>query len=101
MEERYPPIKKLALAVIAVTRRLHPYFHVHMITLPTGHPVLQVLKKPYVLGRLTKWVIELSEFDIKVVLARAIKEQVLVDFLVELTPKKKKAGKETWIMHID
>lgn len=47
------------------------------------------------LGRLIKWAIELSEFGIKVVLARAIKGQALADFVAEPTPKTEKPGKET------
>ena len=44
----------------------------------------QVLHKPETSGRLMKWAIELSEFDIRYRPKTAIKGQVLVDFVMEL-----------------
>ena len=45
----------------------------------------QVLHKPEVSGRLMKWAIELSEFDIRYKPKTAIKGQVLADFIMEFT----------------
>ena len=45
----------------------------------------QVLHKLETSGRLTKWVIELSEFDIRYKPRTAIKGQILVDFVMEFT----------------
>ena len=45
----------------------------------------QVLHKPEALGRLMKWAIELSEFDIIYKPKTAIKGQVLADFVMEFT----------------
>lgn len=42
-EHKYPPIKKLTLEVVAVARRLQPYFLAHQITIPTGYLQLQML----------------------------------------------------------
>ena len=44
----------------------------------------QVLHKPETSGRLMKWAIELSEFDIRYRPKTAIKGQVLADFVMEL-----------------
>ena len=46
----------------------------------------QVLHKPEVFGRLMKWAIELSEFDIRYKPKTAIKGQVLADFVMEFAP---------------
>ena len=46
----------------------------------------QVLHKPETSGRLMKWALELSEFDIRYKPKRAIKGQVLSDFVMEFTP---------------
>ena len=43
----------------------------------------QVLHKPETSGRLMKWAIELSEFDIRYKPKKAIKGQVLEDFVME------------------
>ena len=46
----------------------------------------QILHKPETSGRLIKWAIELSEFDIKYKLRTTIKGHILVDFIMEFTP---------------
>ena len=45
-----------------------------------------ILHKPETSRRLIKWVIELSEFDIRYKPRTTIKWQVLADFIVEFTP---------------
>lgn len=74
-ETRYRPIEKLAFAVlIAYIKALKAIFSsAHTIEIPTNAPLLQILHKSTVTGRLTKWVIELTEFDIEFVPAKTIK----------------------------
>ena len=64
-EERYPRMEKLILELVTAARKLRPYFQAHTIEVPTEYPMKQVLHKPETSGRLMKWAIELSEFDIK------------------------------------
>ena len=82
-EERYPRMEKLILALVTAARKLRPYFQAHTIEVPTEYPMKQVLHKPETSGRLMKWAIELSEFDIRYRPKTAIKGQVLVDFVME------------------
>ena len=84
-EERYPRMEKLILALVTVARKLRPYFQAHTIEVPIEYPMKQVLHKPETSGRLMKWAIELSEFDIRYKLKNAIKWQVLADFVMEFT----------------
>ena len=84
-EERYPKMEKLILALVINARRLRPYFQAHTIEIPTEHPMKQILHKPETSGRLIKWAIELSEFDIKYKPKTAVKGQVLADFIMEFT----------------
>ena len=51
----------------------------------------QILHKLETLGRLIKWAIELSEFDIRYKPRTAVKGQVLADFIVEFTPSNTSA----------
>ena len=81
-------MEKLILALVTAARKLRPYFQVHTIEVPTEYPMKQVLHKPEVSGRLMKWAIELSEFDIRYKPKTAIKGQVLADFVMEFTPIK-------------
>ena len=84
-EERYPKIEKLILALVTVARKLHPYFQAHTIKISTEYPMKQVLHKPETSGRLMKWAIELSEFDIRYKPKTTIKGQILADFVMEFT----------------
>ena len=79
-------MEKLILALVAATRKLRPYFQAHTIEVPTEYPMKQVLHKPETSGRLMKWALELSEFDIRYKPKTAIKGQVLADFVMEFTP---------------
>ena len=79
-------MEKLILALVTTDRKLRPYFHAHTIEVPTEYPMKQVLHKPEVSGRLMKWAIELSEFDIRYKPKTAIKGQVLAEFVMEFAP---------------
>ena len=79
-------MEKLILALVTAARKLRPYFQVHTIEVPTEYPMKQVLHKPETSGRLMKWALELSEFDIRYKQKTAIKGQVLADFIMEFTP---------------
>ena len=76
-------MEKLILALVTATRKLCPYFQAHTIEVPTEYPMKQVLHKPETSGRLMKWAIKLSEFDIIYKPKTAIKGQVLADFVIE------------------
>ena len=81
-------MEKLVLALVTTARRLRPYFQDHTIEIPTEHPMKQILHKPETSGRLVKYAIELSEFDIRYKLKTAIKGQVLAYFIMEFTSTK-------------
>ena len=82
-EERYPRMEKLILALVTLAQKLYPYFQAHTIEVPTAYPMKQVLHKPETSGKLMKWAIELSEFDIRYKPKIVIKGQVLADFVME------------------
>jgi len=69
----------------------------------TDLPIKQVLDKPDVEGRMIKWAIELSEFDIRYKPQGPIIGQVLVDFIVELSPTTVSSSSESieWILSVD
>ncbi|KAM6543039.1 hypothetical protein CsatB_007486 [Cannabis sativa] len=82
-ETRYPQMEKLAFALVISSRKLRPYFQAHSIEVLTNYPLRQVLAKPETSGRLLKWAMELSQFDIKYKPRTAIKGQALADFILE------------------
>ncbi|XP_020979297.1 uncharacterized protein LOC110271936 [Arachis ipaensis] len=97
-EQRYPRIEQLALALVVTARRLRHYFQSHTIIVRTNHPLRQILTKLELAGRLTKWSIELSEFDIQFQPRSALKAQILADFIAELTTDE---HNKTWELHVD
>ncbi|KAJ0907707.1 putative ribonuclease H domain, reverse transcriptase, RNase H-like domain-containing protein [Helianthus annuus] len=86
-EIKYPLLEKLALALVQMARRLRKYFQTHPIQVVTDQPIKSVLEKPENSGRLAKWAVELGEHNITYVPRKAIKAQVLSDFIVEV-PKQ-------------
>ena len=78
-------MENLILALVTATQKLRPYLKAHTIEVPTEYPMKQVLHKQKTSGRLMKWAIELSEFDIRYKPKTAIKGQVLADFVMEFT----------------
>ena len=78
-------MEKLILVLVTAARKLHPYFQAHTIEVSMEFPMKQLLHKLETSGRLMKWAIELSEFDIRYKPKTVIKGQVLADFVMEFT----------------
>jgi len=83
-ETRYPQMEKLALALVITSRKLRHYFQAHSVQVLTNQPLRQVLQKPDASGRLLKWSIELSQFEVDYKPRMAIKGQALADFVAEV-----------------
>lgn len=85
-ETRYPDMEKLAFCLIIASRKLMPYFQAHSIHVLTNYPLKQMLQKPDASGRLLKWAVELSKFDISYKPRTAVKGQALADFFGRIHP---------------
>ena len=79
-------MEKLILALVTTSRKLRPYFQAHTIEVLTEYLMKQILHKPETSGRLIKWAIELSEFDIRYKPRTAMKGKILADFIMKFTP---------------
>ena len=69
----------------------------------TDLPIQKVLKKPDVAGRMVKWVVELSEIDIKYEPRSPIKGQIFADFVVELSSQAARVEGDDfrWVLSVD
>jgi len=102
-ETRYPAMEKLALAVVMLARKLRPYFQSHPIVVMTSQPIMTILHSPTQSGRLAKWAIELSEYDIEYRTRSSLKAQVLADFVIELplADLDETNSNKMWLLHVD
>lgn len=64
-ECRYYELEKWTLVLVITAQRMHLYFFSYPITVLTNNAIRRVLTRLEVSGRLTNWIIELSEYDIQ------------------------------------
>ena len=64
-EERYPPMEKLAFALVMAAHKLKPYFQAYTVVVLIDRPLRRAMNNPDAVGQLTLWAIELSEFNIQ------------------------------------
>nr|XP_011471077.1 PREDICTED: uncharacterized protein LOC105353523 [Fragaria vesca subsp. vesca] len=73
-EHNYTPIEKICLALVYAVQKLRHYLLAHSVTLISrADPLKYLMTKPMPSGRLAKWSLILSEFEIKYVPQKAIK----------------------------
>ncbi|XP_071924104.1 uncharacterized protein [Coffea arabica] len=82
-ESRYSAIERYVLALVHAARKLRTYFQAHPVVVITDQPLKQILSKPESSGRMVKWAVELSEYDLGYRPRTAIKAQALADFIAD------------------
>jgi hypothetical protein len=81
----YPQIQKLLYAVVLARRKLRHYFEAHPITVVSSFPLGEIIRNLDAAGRIAKWSVELMGKTPAYVPRKAIKSQILVDFVAEWT----------------
>jgi hypothetical protein len=82
---RYFHIMKLAYALLIKSCKLSHYFQAHQIEVHTSSTLGKILNNWEATGKVAKWTIELSMYDIFYKPRIAIKGQALSDFVAEWT----------------
>lgn len=72
-------------------KKLKSCFQAHKIIVLTKQPIRLILIKPIFFGKMVKWFIKLSEFDLKYMPWTMIKTQALIDFVVKQMEDKQEA----------
>ena len=84
-ECRYIMIEHLCLALVCATRRLRHYVTEYSILLVSRLDPLRYLFDRLVLtGRLMRWLVLLTEFDIRYVTQKSVKGSIVADHLASL-----------------
>ncbi|KAG9453935.1 hypothetical protein H6P81_006839 [Aristolochia fimbriata] len=83
-EFNYTPIEKSCLALIFAVQKLRHFLLAHSTNLISrADPLKYIMSRPILSGRLAKWALLLSEFEINYVPQRAVKGQALANFLAD------------------
>ncbi|XP_074318638.1 uncharacterized protein LOC141655457 [Silene latifolia] len=112
-ETRYTSLEKLVLALVTASCKLRPYLESHTISVVTNYPLKAIMRKPELSGRMAKWSMHLSSYDLRFEPRAAIKSQALADFVSDFYPALKSQaekdvltleedkGEQLWEMNVD
>jgi ribonuclease HI len=101
---RYPQIQKLLYAVILTRQKLRHYFESHPVTVVSSFPLGEIIQYREASGRNAKWAVEIMGETISFAPRKAIKSQVLADFVAEWVDTQLPAAPiqpELWTMFFD
>jgi hypothetical protein len=81
----YPQIQKLLYAVVLTRRKLRHYFEAHPVTVVSSFPLGEIIRNPDAAGKIAKWSVELMGETLAYAPRKAIKSQILANFVAEWT----------------
>ncbi|XP_050216005.1 uncharacterized protein LOC126667079 [Mercurialis annua] len=83
-EQKYTMIEKMCLAMVWLTKKLRHYFMTYQIDVVSKiDPMRYLYKTPSLIGKLGRWLLLLSEFDIQYISKKVIKGRVVAEFLAQ------------------
>jgi hypothetical protein len=77
------PNHQVLYAVILTRRKLRHYFESHPVTMVSSFPLGEIIQCQEASGRIAKWAVEIMGETISFAPWKAIKSQVLADFMAE------------------
>jgi hypothetical protein len=103
-KSQYFHIMKLAYGLLIIARKISHYIQFHQIKVHTSSTLGEILNNREATGKIAKWAIELSMYDIVYKPRTAINAQALSNFVADWTeiqtpPKEKEL--EYWTINFD
>jgi hypothetical protein len=71
--------------VVLARRKLRYYFESHLVNVVSSFPLGEIVRNPDASGRIVKWFVELMGESLTYTQRKAIKSQILVNFVAEWT----------------
>ena len=115
-ETRYPRAEKACLAIIYASQRLRHYFLAYEVWLMTkSHAIKALFQQPILSGKISQWLLQLSQYDLRMETPRAGKSQAIADLLAQFPGEEEfsmddevsgevamaEEVKEQWVMKFD
>ena len=81
-EEKYDLVEKTCLIMIWATKKLRHYFQSYKIhTVSKIDPLRYLFQVPTLTGKMSRWLVLLTEFDIEYITTKFIKGRAVAEFL--------------------
>ncbi|XP_023912147.1 uncharacterized protein LOC112023749 [Quercus suber] len=88
-EEKYSPLEKTGVALVWATRKLRRYMLAFKVLLIARmDPLKYLIEKLLQDGKIAKWVLLLSKFDIKYMTQKFVKGRAIADHLAHCSPEE-------------
>ena len=90
VETRYPRAERACLAIVYASQRLRHYFVAYKVWLMTkSHAIKVLLQQPILSGRISQWLLQLSQYDLRMGTPRVVKSQAIADLLAQFLGEEK------------
>jgi hypothetical protein len=89
---------------VLARRKLRHYFEAHPVIVVSSFPLGEILRNPDTAGRIAKWFVELMGETLAYAPHKAIKSQILADFIAEWTDTQLpplQIQAECWTLYFD
>jgi hypothetical protein len=90
--------------LVLARRKLCHYFEAHPVTVVSSFPLGEIIRNPDAAGRIAKWSVELMGEMLAYAPRKAIKSQILADFVTEWTDTQlppPQIQAECWTLYFD